>query len=598
MRKGRSIDFINMAENVIHIAAGFILTIVIIVMTIAIYDKNQGDEATMGNFGTIGFNGNWTMYGKGGSERVNLPLTVPDSYGDEVTLLKRLPSNLSDGMSFMIRSTVEDVSIYVDGKLRTEYTALNKPHMSRYLPSAFIVADLNAADAGKNIVVIVHFNTKHVINDIQLSHGNNVWFGIIKNSFWVNCFAFFVLIMGILLFTSTSFLESKYKLSAIRILGLLMINVTLWMLAESTLRQFIFQRPTLSQYFSYFLVELIGAFACMYFDEVQHRVYHKRYVVMEGIVVLQIFVNIILHATNVIELYGTMYISHIWNMLCAVLGVVNLITDAVKGRIRNYKFAVIGMVSFIVLALGEMIGFMANRFHVFGAEICIALFLLMTATIAQTIYDSVTGYEERAKNYTAMTVKTIETIASAIDARDEYTGGHSERVGCYAERLAREMAADYELSEDDIQNIHYVGLIHDIGKIGVPDGVLNKSGMLDDEEFALMKQHPVIGYEIMSSLGGNVEGLLDGIRYHHERFDGTGYPEGLSDTDIPLIARILAIADSYDAMTTDRVYRMRLSDEVVKQELIRCAGTQFDPALVAIFLRLLENGEVAPITSK
>jgi len=191
-----------------------------------------------------------------------------------------------------------------------------------------------------------------------------------------------------------------------------------------------------------------------------------------------------------------------------------------------------------------------------------------------------------------MIQNTIETIASSIDAKDEYTGGHSERVGRYAEILAREVAAEYGFSEEDILRIKYIGLVHDIGKIGVADSVLNKAGRLTDEEFSLMKKHTEIGYAIMGATGETMEGLLDGIRYHHERFDGKGYPQGLSYTDIPLVARILALADSYDAMTSNRVYRKRLTDEEVRNEFVRCAGSQFDPALTDAFVRLIDRGDL------
>jgi hypothetical protein len=191
-----------------------------------------------------------------------------------------------------------------------------------------------------------------------------------------------------------------------------------------------------------------------------------------------------------------------------------------------------------------------------------------------------------------MTTSTIETIASAIDARDEYTGGHSERVGFYAQLLAREVASEYMLSEEDVLRIHYIGLIHDIGKIGVAESVLNKAGKLTDEEFSLMKRHTEIGYEMISSLGNEIEGVLDGIRSHHERYDGNGYPDGLKGEEIPLVARILCLADSYDAMTSNRVYRKRLTSEEVRSELVTCSGTQFDPKLSEVFLRLLDRGDL------
>lgn len=138
--------------------------------------------------------------------------------------------------------------------------------------------------------------------------------------------------------------------------------------------------------------------------------------------------------------------------------------------------------------------------------------------------------------------------------------------------------------------------MHDIGKIDVTDSILNKAGRLTDDEFCLMKKHVDIGAELMTGIGENIDGLIDGILYHHERFDGKGYPNGLSDTDIPLVARIICIADCYDAMTSNRVYRKRLSNEYVRAEFVKCSGTQFDPVLTEIFVRLIDSGEMVPYT--
>ena len=404
------------------------------------------------------------------------------------------------------------------------------------------------------------------------------------------------MILGLFLSIVILFLGKAFQTKAPHFLGLLMIDVALWVLSESTLRQLLFHRPSLSQYFAYFTVELIGALACMYFDEVQHRIHHRSYLVMETLVFVQLVVNILLHASNICPLYRTLILSHIWSGLCIVLALFYLITDLITKRMKDYRITAIGMVCFVIMSFGELAGFYISEFHQFGTFICIGLIFLMAATVIQTLSDAINAFERREKKQESMTIQTIETIAAAIDAKDEYTGGHSERVGFYAERLAREMAADYDLSEEDILRVQYIGLVHDIGKIGVADNILNKSGKLDDEEYSLMKKHSEIGYEIMSSLGEGIEGLLDGIRHHHERFDGKGYPDGHSDTDIPLIARILSLADSYDAMTSNRVYRKRLTDEEVKNELLRCSGTQFDPALTAIFIRLLERGELSAST--
>ncbi len=188
--------------------------------------------------------------------------------------------------------------------------------------------------------------------------------------------------------------------------------------------------------------------------------------------------------------------------------------------------------------------------------------------------------------------EALVTIASTIDAKDQYTKGHSVRVAEYSKEIARRMNKDQEFQE----KIYYIGLLHDIGKIGVPDEVLNKKSRLTDEEFMLIKKHPAIGGDILHDFT-SVKGIADGAKYHHERYDGRGYCEGLAGEDIPLVARIIGVADSYDAMQSNRVYRPGLTDEVILSELTKNAGTQFDPAIVPIMCGMIADG-FAPIDIK
>ncbi|MCR5775344.1 MAG: HD domain-containing protein [Lachnospiraceae bacterium] len=180
-----------------------------------------------------------------------------------------------------------------------------------------------------------------------------------------------------------------------------------------------------------------------------------------------------------------------------------------------------------------------------------------------------------------MTMQTIMTIANTIDAKDEYTRGHSRRVSEYAAAIAEEMG--YE--GDDLRDIRFTGLLHDIGKIGVPDSVLNKPGKLTKAEFQIMKDHTVTGGEILRDIT-IIKGLDVGARYHHERYDGKGYPEGLKGDEIPETARIIGVADAYDAMTSNRIYRRHLSRERVMEELRKGRGTQFDPAVCDVLIKL------------
>lgn len=193
--------------------------------------------------------------------------------------------------------------------------------------------------------------------------------------------------------------------------------------------------------------------------------------------------------------------------------------------------------------------------------------------------------DEKTREMERITIQAIMTVANTVDAKDDYTKGHSMRVAAYAELLAQRLG----WSEEEVQNIYYVAMLHDVGKIGVPDAVLNKPFKLTDLEFRLIRNHTTMGLEILKDfkMFPNVD---VGAKYHHERYDGKGYPEGLKAESIPLVARIIALVDSYDAMTSNRVYRRRLSDEVVMEELEKGKGSQWDPDLVNIFMELIKEG--------
>jgi putative nucleotidyltransferase with HDIG domain len=176
-------------------------------------------------------------------------------------------------------------------------------------------------------------------------------------------------------------------------------------------------------------------------------------------------------------------------------------------------------------------------------------------------------------------VGTIKSLVRTLEARDSYTRGHSDRVAAVARIIAREVG----YSNERVERLHLTGLLHDIGKIGVPDQVLNKPGRLDDDERDAIQQHPEIGYEILRSIP-SLEDVLPGVLHHHECLDGTGYPHGLRGEEIPLDARILAVADAFDAMTSDRPYRSGMPVSRAVSILTEGAGQQWDPEIVAVFL--------------
>ena len=178
----------------------------------------------------------------------------------------------------------------------------------------------------------------------------------------------------------------------------------------------------------------------------------------------------------------------------------------------------------------------------------------------------------------------IETLRFTVEAKDTYTRGHSDRVSEYSVLIGKKLG----LSEEDLKTLRVGGLFHDIGKIGVPDNILLKESKLTDEEYNEIKKHPSIGAHILSS-ATIFQDIIPIVKHHHERYDGNGYPDHLKGEDIPYLARIAAVADSFDAMTSKRTYRDSLPIDVVISEFKRCKGTQFDPNLADLFLDILEN---------
>ena len=193
----------------------------------------------------------------------------------------------------------------------------------------------------------------------------------------------------------------------------------------------------------------------------------------------------------------------------------------------------------------------------------------------------------KAEQVEHITLQSIATIANTIDAKDAYTKGHSGRVAEYSAKLAAKIG----WTDSEIQNLKYIALLHDIGKIGVPDSVLNKPSKLTDEEYDVIKAHTVVGGDILKDIT-IIKDLSAGAKYHHERYDGKGYYHGMKGEEIPLIARIIAIADAYDAMSSKRIYRDSLTEKEIREQLVEGRGTQFDPHLLDVFLEMFDEKEL------
>lgn len=243
------------------------------------------------------------------------------------------------------------------------------------------------------------------------------------------------------------------------------------------------------------------------------------------------------------------------------------------GEIFMFRFPMLYLVDTVV----SLIGFrMMSRFQSENQQ-----YKLKLLSYNDNLRQEVKKQTVKVENFSR---QLIHALAKTIDAKDQYTNGHSERVARYARMLAAEMGKDI-LEQEEIYNI---GMLHDIGKIGIPEEIINKTTKLTDEEYNIIKTHPLIGAGILENIS-EIPDIATGAKWHHERYDGKGYPDGLKGEEIPEIARIIGVADAYDAMASNRSYRKALPQEAVRSEIEKGKGTQFDPRIASLMLKLIDE---------
>jgi len=264
---------------------------------------------------------------------------------------------------------------------------------------------------------------------------------------------------------------------------------------------------------------------------------------------------------------------------------------------RNYQptIQVKSVISIPLIAHGKLVGVLeaVNKLDTippresqFSWPIFYSEDQALLSTLAHQVSIAVSNslfYSEIQQNF----YDTVEALAEAIEKKDHYTGGHTKRVAHFAMAIAKNM----KLTPPQLKTVRLGAILHDVGKIGIDDQILKKDGALNEDEWKLMKTHPQLGFEIMHRVEGMYE-VTHGIRFHHERWDGRGYPKGLKGEEIPLVARVISVADAYDAMVSNRPYRQGIGVDRAFDEIVKNQGTQFDPTVVEAFIRAFESGQM------
>ena len=274
--------------------------------------------------------------------------------------------------------------------------------------------------------------------------------------------------------------------------------------------------------------------------------------------------------------------------LFAFMALVVLVYTIARYRKNLRRRMIMPLLLFTIMpVLTATIHFFIDQYTLTSGSIVAMVILLYSFSLMDANEIVKTTREKEIEAQKTLVSQTVMALAEAIDAKDKYTNGHSRRVA----EISRKIAEKYGKTEEECDEIYLIGILHDVGKIGVPNAIINKTTKLTDEEYETIKTHTTKGKEILEKISISPD-LPIGAHYHHERYDGKGYPEGLKGDEIPEIARIIAVADTYDAMASRRSYRNSLPMEKIRNELINGMGTQFDTKFANIMVEMIDAGEV------
>lgn len=536
----------------------------------------------------------------GNYEKIQVPGRYQVPAEETMTILTTLPLDYAEN-SLAIRSSLQNIRFYIDGELREEYDTSDTRLIGKNTASGYVFCTTSEADAGKEVRIELQSNTEKysgVVNAVYCGDRTEIWEYLFQTYGMETVVASFLLFAGIITIVFSIALSIVYQMKFdMEYLGWCVLVAAVWMLGESKIRQLLVSNPTALSSLCFVMILLCPVPISYYVDTLQEGRHKKAFAVIEDLAFLNLIICSALHITGYADYIETLPIAQAAIGVTVFLVAATFIWDLRRGyRIDGYAAAGIIVALTAVVIETASVYFVVSISGVFiGSGMIILLILCLIRTI-RNIWKMESNKQKKEmdkhrEQLEEISLQLMQTLSTTIEAKDEYTRGHSYRVAEYSALIARELNWD----EDEIRNLKNAAYLHDIGKIGITDNILNKPVKLTDEELGVIKEHTVIGAEILKNIT-LIDHVKEAARSHHERYDGRGYPDGLKGEEIPLYARIIAVADSFDAMKSRRIYRSPLDDQVVYNEIFQNRGTQFDPELADIFLKLLDEERV--ITEK
>lgn len=576
----------------------YILMMIIFVWFIGIQILGPDEQFFDQSGHSIIYNGTFTWKKSDGTKQ---NISVPGRYKvpakQTMIITTTLPDDYNENV-IAIRSSLQDVRFYIDGKLRKEYNAKSLHRFGKNSASRYIFCNTSSADAGKELrleLTTYTSNYSGVVNTIYCGDQMQIWSYIFNHNFSVTVIGSFIFFASIVTILFSIALGIVYKTKFnMEYLGWCMLMGSVWMIGESKMRQLLVPNASGLATSCFIMLMLCPLPISLYVNNLQKGKYKKIFQSICFIALLNFIICTILHLTGVADYIETMPAAHAILIITFLAVILTFLIRYWNHRSRSDCLLFFGLLITMLSVIFEAIS-VYYKVSVSGVFVGIAILILLFMNVIYTIHiirdiikhQQQEELDKRKKNIEEMSLQLMQMLSTTIEAKDEYTKGHSHRVAEYSVLIARELG----WNEKELSNLKNAAHLHDIGKIAIPDTILNKPSKLSEEEFSIIKEHTIIGANILKNIS-LIDHVQEIVRNHHERYDGNGYPDGLKGKEIPLHARIVAVADSYDAMSSQRIYRNQLPPEKIIQELENNKGTQFDPEITDIFLKLLREDRI------
>lgn len=535
------------------------------------------------------------------SDGTKQKISVPGRYKvpakQTMVITTTLPDDYNENM-IAIRSSLQDVRFYIDEELRREYNARRMHKFGKNSASRYVFCKTSSDDAGKKLRLELTTNTTNysgVVNTIYCGDQMQIWSHIFSQNSTetvIGIFLFFTSVVTILFSIALGIVyKTKFDMEY---LGWCMLMGSVWMIGESKVRQLLVPNATGLAASCFIMIMLCPLPISLYVNSLQQGRYKKIFHWICFAASLNFIISTILHIAGIADYIETMPVAHVILIITFLAIILTFLIGYWNHKDRSDRLLFFGLVITMLAVIFEAVS-VYYTVSISGIFIGIAILMLLFINIIRTIHiirdiikkQQREELDKRKKHMEEMSLQLMQMLSTTLEAKDEYTRGHSHRVAEYSVLIARELG----WNEKDLENLKNAAYLHDIGKIGIPDTILNKPTKLTDEEFSIIKEHTTIGANILKNIS-LIDHVQEIVRNHHERYDGNGYPDGLKGEEIPIRARIVAVADSYDAMSSQRIYRNQLPLEKIIRELEHNKGTQFDPEIADIFLKLLSEDRV------